>query len=141
MKTPPVSRAHCYVTPLTVLFGTRPQYKHSLNSVHNIQSYLFIAVSFFFSSLYPSLYSVACWCCLQLTPSSSVLLFLHPPSRDFSLIFFFFSLGRSSLSLYFTLYIVTFFPFFSLHARSVTFDYCLKVLLTLVGKKHKKKPT
>ena len=118
-----------YLTPLTVLFGARPQYKHY--SVHNSKSTF--SLSLFSSSISHPLYSVACWRCLQLTPrrcfSSSILRL----SRDFSLIFF----PSSILSLLCTSYIVTIFPFFSLHAKPVFCDYCLKVLLTPVGQKQK----
>lgn len=133
MKTP-VSLARCLPNATHCAVRRTPTIQTLLRTQQ--QEYV---LSLFSSSISHPLYSVACWRCLQLTPrrcfSSSILRL----SRDFSLIFF----PSSILSLLCTSYIVTIFPFFSLHAKPVFCDYCLKVLLTPSGwtktKQNKKK--
>ena len=123
MKTP-VSLARCLPNATHCAVRRTPTIQTLLRTQQ--QEYV---LSLFSSSISHPLYSVACWRCLQLTPrrcfSSSILRL----SRDFSLIFF----PSSILSLLCTSYIVTIFPFFSLHAKPVFCDYCLKVLLTPSG--------
>ena len=135
MKTP-VSLARCLPNATHCAVRRTPTIQTLLRTQQ--QEYV---LSLFSSSISHPLYSVACWRCLQLTPrrcfSSSILRL----SRDFSLIFF----PSSILSLLCTSYIVTIFPFFSLHAKPVFCDYCLKVLLTPSGwtktkQKKKKEP-
>ena len=128
MKTP-VSRARCLPNATHCAVRRTPTIQTLLRTQQ--QEYV-LSLSLLFFYLSPSLFCRLL--ALFAADSSSVLLFLHPPSVAG---FFFNTFPSSILSLLCTSYIVTIFPFFSLHAKPVFCDYCLKVLLTPVGQKQK----
>ena len=128
MKTP-VSRARCLPNATHCAVRRTPTIQTLLRTQQ--QEYV-LSLSLLFFYLSPSLFCRLL--ALFAADFSSVLLFLHPPSVAG---FFFNTFPSSILSLLCTSYIVTIFPFFSLHAKPVFCDYCLKVLLTPVGQKQK----